>query len=534
MPGLKGWCGGTRGRLSVPSRRPVAAATAIALIVALAGCASAGDDRSRQPKPSGRVGETLTIAYASVPQTLDPAKAVQNNSLYQALAYEPLIVRRSDGGLAPGLATSWKYDGNDNTRLELRLRDGVTFSDGSPLTAQGVVDHFGYVVKQGGQFAPMFADATFSASGPLTVVITTAKPNPDLPTLLTQDDVVGGVISPAGLRDTAKLGTQTFGAGPYQLDPAQTVAGDHYTFVQNPNYYDKAAVHWKRVVVRAITNPEATLNAMKTGQADFAVGDASTVSAARQAGLTVTSTPLLWTGVTLADRGGTMAKPLADVRVRQALNYATDRQAIASALFPDGGRATSQLTVPGGYGYDSALDNAYPYQPDKAKDLLAQAGYPNGFPLPIVTADYQSMNLVAQALAQQWQKIGVTLQITDRANSNQYTSEAFAPNYPSFMTIFGQQPIWTEGPSLFLPSALFNPFHVADPQLQALFDESAKATGDAKDSADRQVETWLVRQAWFVPVVATGLPFYATKKVTGTSVSPRAPLVSVYEIQPAA
>jgi peptide/nickel transport system substrate-binding protein len=144
------------------------------------------------------------------------------------------------------------------------------------------------------------------------------------------------------------------------------------------------------------------------------------------------------------------------------------------------------------------------------------------------------MNLVAQALAQQWKKVGVTLQITDRANANQYFSEAFASKYPAFMTIFGQLPIWTEGPSLFLPSALFNPFHSADPKLQSLYDQAAKATGDGKDKADQEVEAYLVHQAWFVPVVATGLPFYTSKKVTGASVSPKAPLASIYEVQPAA
>jgi peptide/nickel transport system substrate-binding protein len=409
----------------------------------------------------------------------------------------------------------------------------VKFADGSPLTAQAVVGHFTYVAKSGGQYAPFFTGDTFTAPDPQTVRIESRKPNPDLPGLLTQDNLVGGVISPAGLKNPGRLGAQTFGAGRYVLDTAHTVAGDHYTYVANPNYYDRAAVHWKKLVIRVITSPQATLNALKTGQVDFAVGDLSTLGAAKQAGLTVTSTPLLWTGVTLADRGGTMAKSLADVRVRQALNYGTDRKSIASALFPGSGSPTAQLTVPGGHGYDPALDTAYPYDVTKAKALLAAAGYPNGLTLKIVTAEYNSMNLVAQALAQQWKKIGVTLQITDNANANQYFSAAFAPKFPAFMTIFGQQPIWTEGPSLYLPSALFNPFHTADAKLQSLYDQDAKATGADKRRLDQEIEAYLVHQAWFVPVVTTGLPFYASRKVTGTTVSPTAPLASIYEIQSA-
>jgi len=535
VPGQNEVRGGVRRRAVVPARRfaRIPVATAV-LVSGLTACTTGGGDTGGQTVPAGRVGDTLTVAYASVPQTLDPAKTVQNNSLYQALAYQPLIVRRSDGDLRPGLATSWRYLKEDNTQFELTLRSGVKFSDGSSLTARVVVDHLRYVLKAGGQFAPLFKGDTFTATGPLTVVIKTPKPNPDLPTLLTQDNVVGGVISPEGLKHKSKLGTRTSGAGPYMLDPATTVAGDHYTFVQNPNYYDKPAVHWKKVVVRAITSPQATLNAMKTGQVDFAIGDASTLAAAKQAGLTVTKTPLLWTGVTLADRQGKMSQPLADLRVRQALNYATDRKVIASSLFRHDGRPTSQLTVPGGYGYDPKLDDAYPYDVAKAKQLLTAAGYADGLSLKIVTAEYQSMNLVAQALAQQWKKAGVTLDITSRANANQYFSEAFDPKYPAFMTIFGQQPIWTEGPSLFLPSALFNPFRTADPKLQALYDQAAKATGTNKDEADRKVKAYLVQQAWFVPVVTTGLPYYTSSRVTGAKVSPKAPLASIYEVQLAA
>src|SRR5262249_44483319 len=195
------------------------------------------------------------------------------------------------------------------------------------------------------------------------------------------------------LRSPAQLGTRTFGAGPYTLDPAQTVTGDHYTYVPNPRYHDKAAVHWKKVVVRIITDPQSMLNALKTGEVQVGNGDATTIGAARQAGLTIASAPLLWTGVTLADRGGKVARALADVRVRQALNYATDRKAIVNALFPGTGTPTSELTVPRGYGYDSALTNAYPYDPGKAMQLLAAAGYPHGFTLKIVTGEYGETNL---------------------------------------------------------------------------------------------------------------------------------------------
>jgi peptide/nickel transport system substrate-binding protein len=275
------------------------------------------------------------------------------------------------------------------------------------------------------------------------------------------------------------------------------------------------------------------LNALKTGQAQVGNGDATTMAAAQQSGLTIASAPLLWTGVTIADRGGRLARPLADVRVRQALNYATDRSAIVRALFPGTGTPTSELTVPGGYGYDSALANAYPYDPGKAMQLLAAAGYPHGFTLKIVTGEYGEMNLVTEALAQQWKKVGVNLQVTDYANSNQYFSAAFGGAFPAFMTIFGQLPIWMEGPSLFLPPASFNPFHTASPALATLYAQEASSSGTAQGVLDRQIEAYLVREAWFVPVVTTGLPFYATRSVTGVATSAGAPLLELYQVRPA-
>ncbi len=504
----------------------------LAALLAVSACSSPSSSGSSSGGVATK-GDTLTVVSVVTPQTLDPAKTVQNNAWFEQLAYEPLVLRRSDGTLAPGLARSWAYQGNDNTTFVLKIRPGVTFSDGGKLDANNVVDHLTYVKKAGGQMAGFLADDTFTATDPMTVTITSKTPNPNFPEILTQDYIIGGVISPAGLKSTASLGGQTRGAGQYQIDAGQTVAGDHYTYVPNPNYYDKSAVHWSKVVVRVITSPQSALNALRTGQADVSVGDPATVDAARKAGLTVAAAPLLWSGVVLADRAGMMAPQLKDVRVRQALNYATDRAAIAKALFNGSGEATAQITVPGGAGFDAALNDTYPYDTGKAKSLLAAAGYPDGFPLRLVTPQYQQLNLIAQALKQQWKQVGVDLQVTDQANANQFTADAFGGKYPTFMIAFGQLPIWMEGPSLFLPAAAYNPFHYADPTLQSLYDKSSRATGDAKAALDRQVVAHVTDQAWFVPVVSTSLPYYARKTLGDVRTTAKAPLLSLTEITPA-
>lgn len=513
-----------------PSTRRSLLAALPAAMLALAAC---GSGASGSGQAGGGVGDVLTVVTVASPQSLDPGKAQQNDAWFDQLAYEPLIVRHSDGSMRPGLATSWSYRGADNKTFVLHLRRGVKFSDGSALTAKDVVDHFAYVEQAHGQLAPFLTGDKFTATDPSTVTISAAAPNPNFPLLFTQDYIVGGIISPKGLASTAQLGTHTFGAGPYMLDASQTVTGDHYTYVPNPNYYDRASVHWHKVVLKVITNSQSVLNALRSGQAQVSVGDPSTVAAARTAGLTVASSPLLWTGVTLADRGGSVARPLADVRVRQALNYATNRAAITGALFAGNGTPVSQVTVPGGYGYDPAMAKAYPYDPGKAKRLLSQAGYPGGFTLKLVTSEFQQMNLLAQALEQQWKKVGVRLQITDDSNPDQYVSDSFSGKFPAFTTAFGQLPLWMEGPALFLPPAAYNPFHTKAPALQALYDQSSRASGADKNGLDRRIVDYLAQQAWFVPVVSTGLPYYATKTVTGVATSVRAPLLSLYEVRPA-
>src|SRR5258708_26304473 len=106
-----------------------------------------------------------------------------------------MIVQRSDGSLAPRLATSWSYTGPGNKIFVLHLRPGVKFSDGSPLTAQDVTADLRYVTTAAGQMSAFFAGDTFAATGPRTVTITAANPHPQAPQMLTHDAAVRDVLS---------------------------------------------------------------------------------------------------------------------------------------------------------------------------------------------------------------------------------------------------------------------------------------------------------------------------------------------------
>ncbi|MCF1592290.1 ABC transporter substrate-binding protein [Streptomyces muensis] len=520
-----------------PSRSrslPKAVAAGVTAALLLTACSAGGEAAAGKPntEPAG-VGDLLTVAYQAAPPTLDPAKIDQAFAGFVNPAYEPLIRRASDGSLKPALATSWKYVGKGNKLFELTLREKVTFADGGSLSADGVVKHLRYVQKTGGASAAFLQGATFTASGDRTVRIKFATPNPVVPDILTQDYVIGDVISPKALAKPTALATSTSGAGPYTLDPKATVAGDHYTFVANPHYWNKSDVHYKRVVLRAIANPNTAINALKTGQVDVASADYSVSASAKSAGLQIVQTPFVIQGINFLDRDGSLLKPLGDVRVRQAINYAIDRTAISKALLGEYGVPTSQFTVPGGEGYVAENKNAYPYDLAKAKRLLAEAGYPNGFTLPMLSLPYAGIGTMAQALSDQLGKAGIHVKLRTLNNPNAYLKELSGGDIASAAVGYGYQPTYMEGVGLFMPTApVFNPRKSTSPELTRLFGELTTASQQERPAAARAIHDWLVDNAWFAPVAASPVFYYARANVGGLKVSAKSPLANLADWYP--
>jgi ABC-type transport system substrate-binding protein len=505
-----------------------AAAALLLASTPLAGCYGGGGGAA---SGSSGTNTTLNLAMPIAPATLDPGKFDQATEWYWDLAYDPLIFWGPDGKPAPGLATAWHYTGTGNRTFDVTLRSGVKFSDGSALTADAVKASIEYARAAGGGASARWADKTITVTGPLSIRITATSPDPLLPRELSQNFAGADIIGPAGLKNPGTLGTQTSGAGPYILQAKDTVPNDHYTYVPNPNYWQKSAVHYRKVVIRVIPNTNSVLNALKTGQVDAAPADYTTGSTAKGAGLQVAQTPLLFLGLNLLDRDGTIAPALRDVRVRQALNYAVDRKTITNALFGDAGRPTEQTVVPGQDG--SLGQDTYTYDPAKAKQLLAAAGHARGLTIPVLTTTYNGQSQVAQAIASDLQKVGVTLKITTEANNDLYMKDMTARKYPVASIGFGCLPMYVEGPALYLArAATFNPFKVDDGRLASLFAQAAAASDTERARLDQQIEQRLVTQAWFVPVALTPKFFLAKPGISGLDVSTGQPLADPVRFQP--
>jgi ABC-type transport system substrate-binding protein len=522
--------------ISRPNRKPywLLAPALGTLSLALAACSGGGGAVGAATSPSSSVAAstTLTIAVNSAPQSFDPSRADNGNGLYSMeLAYEPLIWENDNDTYSPGLATSWGYQGSGNKGFQLTIRSGAKFSDGEPVTAQAVANSLNYFTKGFGPTTGDLAGVTATATGADTVTLTSKTANPEFPLLLSQNFLAGDIISPAGLKKTGSLTSTPSGAGPYVLDSAATVSGEQYTFTANPDYYDPSRIHYQKVVIKVIADQTAELSALQTGQVNLIFGDAQQIPTAKSAGLTVTNTGAAnWNGVMLLDRDGTKFKALGSPLVRQALNYAVNRAGIASAVYGTLGTPTDQPTVPGFDEYVPSLANYYSYNVAKAKQLLAQAGYPNGFSMPLTYTSFDPQTqAMVQAIAQEWSAIGVKVTLT-AAPSFTVLSKAMYDS-GGLSVEWGGQPMFLQVGELWLANSGLNPYHATSAPFLTEFSQSSAASQSGLSAAMARLGAVAVTQAFTVPVVQIdGVVF--SKGVSGIPAQLPSGHLNVAELHP--
>lgn len=481
--------------------KALALTAAAAGAIALAGCTSGGGGTVAPPS------DTLTVAVSTPPISMDPTTAGNGLPLawYMAVAYEPLIQRDPDGATSPGLATSWEYS-EDRLSFVLQLREGVTFSDGDDLTAEAVVAWLEHYKANGSFSGTWFSNvAAFEATGPLEVTIRLSAPDPMLPWGLGQAGNAGAIVSPTGLANADLLGTETHGAGPYMLDSDATVANSSYVFVKNPNYWDPDAQHYEKIVFTVIADQNSALAALRSGQVQVAQGSASTAEAALEAGLTVSQGPSAMVGAYFADFDGTVVPQFADLRVRQALNYAIDREAITDSIYGEFGIPTTQFVPEGIGGFLPELEDAYPYDPEKAKELLAEAGYPDGFSFTVLEQPgFDGSDLLPQAMAEQFAAVGVQMEVKSYAAFSDYVTDLFSLAYPATTLQFNYSVQLVDTQQLVTNPAVYNYLGYNDPQANELATAQRAQDVDTPEgiAAAEASETYMVENAFLVPVAS--------------------------------
>ena len=284
----------------------------------------------------------------------------------------------------------------------------------------------------------------------------------------------GGVGAPSVLTaESSKL--EPVGSGPYVLNLDETTAGSDYVLEKNDEFWNADAYPFETVDIKVIADPTAATNAFKAGQLDY-VGlisendesqypeDKFTVGNNKPGAIAV-----LW----LVDRDGTVVPALKDERVRQAINLAFDRDTIAAKLGAGSMSPTEQVVSPTGGAWSDDINETYSFDVDKAKELMADAGYADGFDvtMPSTVVSTQFEPVITQSLAD----IGITV-TWETVPFQDFYAKVFGGSYGMFFMFNGFSGSDASDVNASL-TGLFNPFQSTTPELQELLASRERLTG---------------------------------------------------------
>ncbi|MEF2979374.1 ABC transporter substrate-binding protein [Subtercola sp. YIM 133946] len=496
-------------------RHRILAASATLAVAALSLTACTGGSST-----SSSSDHKLVVAVGTAPVSLDTLKAATGvpGTWFETPAYAAVLTKDASGAVQPGLAESWKYVGDGNTDFEFTLRDGLTFADGTPMDAAAVAASLTYfTATTTGPSKAYFAAMTFTAVDTKTVHITTTVPNPIIPDLLTVGYLGAAPISAAGIADESSRAGQTFGAGQYVLDAKQTVSNDHYVYVPNTKYWDQKAIAYTEIDVRVIPNPDQQVQALKSGQVDAIVGDPSIGGTVSGDGLQEISEPSTVYNFYLMDREGKVVPALASEQVRQALNYAVDRDSITKAALGNYGSATDQTAIDAGAasGYDKSLESTYSYDPAKAKSLLAAAGYGGGFSMPFTYLGYSPTDTkIAQAVASELAAVGVTMNLKSEPDFGSWVNDLVSGQYAGTLLTGDGSQMYINAQFGFTQGAVMNQYGVVNADVNSAFQKLASSTPDQIGPAAQALNSVIVTQALALPIASSdSIVIFNSKKV---------------------
>jgi peptide/nickel transport system substrate-binding protein len=465
-----------------PLRSLSAAAIAAAVLTGLLGCAPGASD-SDEPA-------SMTIAIPGA--QLQVAWSVDAASLWflpYRPVYEALITWDDEKNTyAPSLAKEYEIS-EDGLSISFTLREDVVFSDGTKMDAAGVVKALNASMGEGGAFQYLQTTSPLAAAtGEYTLEITNTKPLYNESLLLIQLTTIP-ILAPAAIDDPSLVEDGPIGTGPYLLD--EVVPEVSVSYVRNPNYWNPDAYDFDEMTIMIMGDKVAALNALKSGQIDAAEIDASLAAEAETSGLNVSSGPSAFSSVVIADRLGENNPALGDVRVRQALSYSIDREAIVEQLERGYGNPSSQPFDSHSREYVEGGDDRYAYNPEKARELLAEAGYPDGFTIKLPHRVF-SVTDYMPALERYFNDIGVTI---DWVETDTPHDLALALEVDGIILPL----IYSNVVAAF---SVFNTVYVTqpvtDPVFLAMMDRYNSA--DEHDGVLDEITDYILEQSWYIVI----------------------------------
>jgi peptide/nickel transport system substrate-binding protein len=400
-------------------------------VVLLAACSSQPEaPKTGAQAPAATPAEQKAVIAVSLEAaTLDPHKSF-NGGVFTVTnqIYEPLVFRAADGTLQPRLATKWKAV--NETTWELKLRNNVKFSDGTPFNAEAVKFNIERLkapeTKGPGAFIVTMIKE-IKVVDDTTVQLITDKPFAPLPAHLSHP--VTAMVSPAAAK--GDLGKAPVGTGPFTLK--EWKASDSITLAANPNYWGgKPAL--ETVVLRTIPEAGTQLVELQAGTVDLITGLQPEKFGELASNNQFAATKFLgWGSMFLGFN--TQAGPLAKPEVRQAIAYALDRKAMVEILRQGMAEQAVSMIPKTVFGHATGLKD-YTYDASVAKDLLAKAGVATPLKLKLNTYEGAENKQIAGAIQAQLKEIGIDLEVvvTDYAA---YAQEIAKPDHGLFLTSWG-------------------------------------------------------------------------------------------------
>lgn len=466
---------------------------------------SASSSAGSQPEGEAAVGGVLDVSVSADASSLDPqtGPAGTDHIILYPLFDTLITFEQATLEPRPGLAKEWEFV--SPTQLRLSLVDGVRFHDGTPMDAAAVkasLDRY----KEVGAPADLASVDSIVVVDPVTVDIMMNRPDSSL--VLVLADRAGMIVSAAAAAAAGEeFSRRPVGTGPYTF--VEWRDGDSITLTKNEDYWQEGKPYLDGIVFRVMTDRQTAANALLTGDVDFAdqLDKAGLGQLEASDDIEVSADPTVLVRMIYLNSS---KEPLDDPLVRRAINHAIDRDGIVAATQAGLGEV-AWLPVPQDHwAYDDSDVPVWSYDPELSKQLLSEAGLPDGFSVDVVLPNDPSIVLVGEAIQSQLAEVGIQYNITAMDWTQGITEYYEKQNFDA------AQHSWTGRPDpgqtyarLFSPEGFENPGGL---EIPGIVEAMAAATA-VDDQAERGARYADVND--LVNEASPWVPLYFNANLTG-------------------
>jgi peptide/nickel transport system substrate-binding protein len=485
------------------SRRLAAARMGVIVVLTALAAAACGSSSSNGTGDSSvsSVPKSIYIVIDQPVNDMDPI--VSNSAPVNQIVGATLDQVGTNGSIQPDLAASWSANSNA-TQWTYKLRPNLKFSNGTALTSADVVFTFDTVAADAQSTQNVYVQTVkhVAAEGPSTVVFTMKAPDATWPSESSNIQIV-----PKAYYNPKTFQSKPIGAGPYKV--VSFNGTDTVTVTANPYYYGpKPAI--KNATIQYVANETTRLDGLESGQYDAALLSGNNVNVAKAAGMTtkeITGALVVYLGY------GLSTGPLANLKLRQAINLAVNRDALVKSILLGQGEPVEQLVSPTTFGY---IKN-YPVPAQnlaQAKQLVKESGYKGEqITMQYPTAYLPSPADLAQAVAGEMTQIGLNIKLVPM-NSNTFVNNWFTKKLGSTMYLFSIQTETMDSADTFLDLDIYVST-TKDPTLPNLYNKM-EATPNPAQRLQVMAEENAYRNAhqYYTPLFVQNFVYVYNKKYT--------------------